>query len=499
MNEDVLYKYLDCFVEIIKWFFIQTLLIFLLPSIWGNHLNYGFLLLILLYTTLYSAFSEFVQNKQKLKWLFLPYLIYAIILCIASLWTNSISIGFSLLLPLFGAICVIGCKYFKKLYRFSKAIACILSVVLIYQAKEIGVFLETHHQGTIEIEKQEVLERRNYLLGKLITSPQNVINEMPSVIGSQFQGEWAIYSCSMFAAALSNIAQQHPETKKEHIQYIDKLINIVLSSEMRYYDTMRWKEDPLKTLDSEKSHISYLSHLTWMICNYKAIGGDGKYDTLLSSLCQTINRRILTSQAFNLPTYPNEAIYIPDMLVAIVALKQYADMNHGKYKPTVQRWIEKAKTKWIDNKTGLLISFLQESGNVYNDAPIKGSYSALNCYYLTLIDKDFAHQQYTKLKSHFWKESLFSGLKEYHDKNCYIGMDIDAGPIFFELSPSGTAFTIGSATYFNDTDTRESILKTAEIAGHTIHWNGNRHYLLADIVLVGEAIMLAMRTNYPYK
>lgn len=496
MNEDVLSKYLDCFVEIIKWFFIQTLLILLLPSIWGSQLNYGTLLLIILYTTLYSAFGEFVPNKQKLKWLFLPYLIYAIILCIAAIWTDSLSIGFALLLPLFGAMCVIGSKYIKKLYRFSKAIACILSVALICLAKGIGVFLETRHQGTIESEKQEVLERRDYLLRKLITSPQNVINEMPSAIGTQFQGEWALYSCSMFAAALTNIAQQYPETKQEHIQYIDKLINIVLSPEMRYYDTMRWDEDPLETLDGEKSHISYLSHLAWMICNYKAIGGDGKHDTLLSSLCQTMNRRILASEAFNLPTYPNEAIYIPDMLVAIVALKQYADMNHGKYKPTVQRWIEKAKHQWSDGKTDLLTSFLQEDGTPYNDVPIKGSYAALNCYYLTLIDKSFAQQQYTQLKSYFWKSSLISGLKEYHDRSCYIGMDIDAGPIIFELSPSGTAFAAGSATFFNDTDIRKSILKTAETAGHSILWNGNRHYLLANIALVGEAIMLAMRTNY---
>ena len=75
-------------------------------------------------------------------------------------------------------------------------------------------------------------------------------------------------------------------------------------------------------------------------------------------------------------------------------------------------------------------------------------------------------------------------------------MDIDAGPILLNLSPSGTAFAIGSATYFNDMKFRISLLKTAEIAGHTVKWNKKRHYLLGDIALVGEAITLAMRTNY---
>ena len=82
-------------------------------------------------------------------------------------------------------------------------------------------------------------------------------------------------------------------------------------------------------------------------------------------------------------------------------------------------------------------------------------------------------------------------------------MDIDAGPIILNLSPSGTAFTIGCATYFGDKDFRSNLLRTAEIAGHTVKWGNKRHYLLANIALVGEAIALAMRTNsariYPQK
>ena len=53
----------------------------------------------------------------------------------------------------------------------------------------------------------------------------------------------------------------------------------------------------------------------------------------------------------------------------------------------------------------------------------------------------------------------------------------------------------GSSTFFNDNEVRKGILKTAEIAGHTIKMGDKRHYLLANVALVGEAIMLAMRTH----
>ena len=54
--------------------------------------------------------------------------------------------------------------------------------------------------------------------------------------------------------------------------------------------------------------------------------------------------------------------------------------------------------------------------------------------------------------------------EEYYDKKCLLGFDIDAGPIIFNLSPTGTAFGIGPATYFEDWEARKGMLKTAELA-----------------------------------
>jgi hypothetical protein len=351
-------------------------------------------------------------------------------------------------------------------------------------------------KGGVEKERADIIARRDYLQKKLLTSPQLVIDLMPSAVGEQFQGEWALYSCSMLTASLVNISDIYPDTRKENLLAIEQLIEIVLSPELRHYDAMRWCEDPLENFDGNKSHVSYLSHLAWMICGYKQVGGDGRYDELLSSLCATMNRRILQSAGLNLQTYPDELVYVPDMLVAIVALKQYGDMNGGKYSSTVNRWMHKARNEWIDQETGLLVSFLYDDGVQVEEMPIKGSYSALNCYYLSLVDKSFARQQYDKTKSLFWKGGLVPGLKEYWDRALLFGLDIDAGPILLELSPSGTAFFAGPATFFGDEEVRHDILTTAETAGHTIVMGTKRHYLLANVALVGEAIMLAMRTHY---
>ena len=371
-----------------------------------------------------------------------------------------------------------------------------LVILILIVIKIIWVYAYTKDNGTFEGEKKDILARKNYLVEKFVTSPYLVLDEMPSGIGMQFQGEWALYSCSMLTAALVNIAELYPETEDEALQCIDELIYIVQSPELRQYDRMRWGEDPLETLNGDESHVSYLSHLAWMISGWKRIGGDERYDKLYKSLCGTMNRRMLQSPTLNLPTYPDEFIYVPDMLVAIVALSNYAKQNDGEYASTVEKWLQKAKTEWIDEETGMLASFLL-TDSLYTEEPlpVKGSYSALNCYYLTLIDSVFAKEQYEKLKENFLQEVPMTGMKEYSDRFCPFGLDIDAGPIVFNLSPSGTAFAIGSATYFEDTKVRNGLLKTTEIGSSTISWNNGQHYWLTNLALVGEAIILAMRTN----
>lgn len=379
--------------------------------------------------------------------------------------------------------------------KATKGLLIFLSILfLLLVLKWAWIRMATRHHGSFETEKREILARSKYLASMLIASPEEVLARMPKSIGPQFQGEWALYSCSMYAAALVNIARLYPETREESVRRINQLIQIVLSPELKRYDAVRWGEDPLDDLSGEVGHISYLSHLAWMIGGFRMIGGGQLYDDLYDELCETMNRRILQSPILNLPTYPDEAVYVPDMLVAIVALAEYARQHNGVFASTVEKWKRLMLDRYVDSATGLIQSFIwPEMPEV--SLPVKGSYSALSCYYLTRIDPDMARDQYGRLKRHFLKERPITGIREYADRSPFLAVEIDAGLIVCGLSPTGTAFAAGSATFFQDTTLRRAILKTAEQAGSTLKLGKTSHYLLADFLLVGEAIMLAMRTN----
>jgi hypothetical protein len=64
-----------------------------------------------------------------------------------------------------------------------------------------------------------------------------------------------------------------------------------------------------------------------MITNYKMVGGDGRYDAILHKLCETLNRRMLESKYdLNLLSFPYKPIWLPDMLVTLVALRNYGKL-----------------------------------------------------------------------------------------------------------------------------------------------------------------------------
>ena len=114
-------------------------------------------------------------------------------------------------------------------------IICLAIIVVPIIIKAIWVGIATRHNGDFESEKADIMARRDFLIEKVITNPQKLIDEMPAIVGSQFQGEWALYSCSMLSAALVNTTLIYDEDREANIARVDSLC--------------RWKCDLFRGLD----------------------------------------------------------------------------------------------------------------------------------------------------------------------------------------------------------------------------------------------------------
>lgn len=120
-------------------------------------------------------------------------------------------------------------KILNFILRYKVFFIILFSLLLI---KVIWVAWSCWNLDSFEGEKNDLLQRKNHLVGKIVVEPRQLLNEMPGSIGLQFQGEWALYSCSMLTEALSNMAELYPETKNEAVALIDSLIQIVKSPEL---------------------------------------------------------------------------------------------------------------------------------------------------------------------------------------------------------------------------------------------------------------------------
>lgn len=346
-------------------------------------------------------------------------------------------------------------------------------------------------------EREDLLARARYLIQEVVCEPKQLIDKMPEVIGRMYQGEWAIYACSYTLRALANLSAIYPECLPEFREPMRKLVEMILHEEIRLYDTMCYHgEDALKSMSGNSSHMTYLSILAWSMGNYRRATGDTQYDERHRYLCDTLVRRMQAAPLMNLPSFPNRIVFLPDMFVTPWALKDYGQIHNHEYDDIVKRWVEMQRNHLIDPHTGLLKSKYYQGRNS-RPQPINGTYSALNTSSLCMIDPEFGRQQYELLKRHFVKWGKYVGIKEHLDHMPSMAFDIDAGPIIQGLSPSGTSFAMGAATVLGDMETRRGLLRTAELAGHTVSRDGLRHYRLADIMLTGEAITLAMRTMLP--
>ena len=73
-----------------------------------------------------------------------------------------------------------------------------------------------------------------------------------------------------------------------------------------------------------------------------------------------MGRRCIRDIAGRYQSHPREYIYVPDMLVAIVALANYSRQNNGEYWNTVHAWVDDLKRNWIDDKSGMIMSYIPD-------------------------------------------------------------------------------------------------------------------------------------------
>lgn len=304
--------------------------------------------------------------------------------------------------------------------------------------------------------------------------------------GAPFDGEWLLVEHSFTIAAASNLGFRHPEQLEARRTDVKRWVESLLRAETRAFDTAKWNEDALTSLESTHGHVGLLGHLAWALGASCHLGNE--LPPVALPVADALARRFDAAPSALIETYPGET-YVPDNVVAIAGLSLLQRCRgDARHAATITRFLDVMRRDRLDAKTGVLVFAPGQPG--------RGSGAAWMAYFLTFIDEPFAREQFIALFREFGEPLPFGGfaIREW-PRGVERGGDVDSGPLVFGLSPSGTGFALAGPAFTNDDAQLRAMLTTAELVGTSIGFE-HRRYLFSP--LVGDAITLATRTATPW-
>lgn len=305
--------------------------------------------------------------------------------------------------------------------------------------------------------------------------------------GAPFDGEWLLVEHSFTIAAATNLAFRHPEQLEERRVDVKRWVESLLRVETRSFDTTKWNEDALSSLESSHGHVGFLGHLAWALGASCLLGNELPVGAV--PVADALARRFDASPSALLETYPGET-YMPDNVVAIAGLSLLQRCRgDARFAATIDRFLNVMRAERLDPKTGVLVFAPGQMG--------RGSGAAWMAYFFTFIDEAFARDQFAALFREFGTPLPVGAfaIREW-PRGVERSGDVDSGPLVFGLSPSGTGFALAGPAFTNDDAQLHALLSTAEFVGTSVGTE-HRRYLFSP--LVGDAITLATRTATPWR
>lgn len=215
-----------------------------------------------------------------------------------------------------------------------------------------------------------------------------------------------------------------------------------------------------------------------------------RYQTELSALAAAFDQ----SETPFLQAYPSQAWPV-DSTVAVAALHLHDTIFQPQFEATIQRWIERAKTK-VDPATGLLPHQVNyRTGDLLQGT--RGSSQSVIQRFLPEIDPAWAQETYPIFREKFAATVLgIPGIREYPVGNEGVG-DVDSGPLIAGMSLSSSVVAVGAAKLEGDTELANAMLNVGEALGMPIEIGGRKRYALG-VLPTGDAFLAWAKSSIPW-
>jgi hypothetical protein len=229
------------------------------------------------------------------------------------------------------------------------------------------------------------------------------------------------------------------------------------------------------------------SEIALMLAMRRLVEEKTAYQPLLAERVETMVAYMQESPVLSGESYPNEAWMFCNT-TALAAIRIADVLDSTDHQAFIDQWLETAKRKLLDPKTGLLISSFAFDGSP-KDGP-EGSSIWMVAHNLTVIDSAFAEDQYRRAKKELAANVLGFGYAREWPATWKGPMDIDSGPIapVLEISAGSSSMALIAASAFEDDAYASSLLTSLNYGGFPIERDGQLQYAASN--QVGDAAML---------
>ncbi len=301
--------------------------------------------------------------------------------------------------------------------------------------------------------------------------------------------EWDFMARSFLAWSLANVGLRDPARKKDCLAVMDRILDETMRLERekgwRFF-LMPYANDRPYVAQPEGS-LFVDSEIALMLGLRRLLEEREDYRAPLAGRVRLMVERMEKSEFLVAESYPDEC-WMFDHLIALAAVRVADALDGTDHSAFLARWLSNAKRRFVDPKTGLLLSSFTLSGRPI-DGP-EGSTIWMAAHALQILDPAFAEDQYRRAKKELSRSALGFGYAVEWPSSWTGPMDVDSGPIVPVLGvsagSSGLAFVGASA--FGDREFLSSLSATLDFAAFPEDSGGGLRYGASNAV--GDAVLL---------
>ncbi len=282
-------------------------------------------------------------------------------------------------------------------------------------------------------------------VNQFLNNPIHTIQEDKTTFESH-----RIIALSNLAEGFTNLSIKDPSYKNLAGKSLDLIVKTALDPNVSPYT------EKLPKVESFGNHGLYLSHLNVILGAYKRATGSDKFKTLNEKISNYLADRSVTDIKCHMPSYPADSTeplfkWPADQSVTLYSLYLF-DKNYKTdiSEDPIADWLCYMDDSATDKSTNL--HFSEVSRNTSFSRQSRGCALSWSVRYMHNFAPKEAKELWENYKKHHKKSAaLIAGFREWNPNSPFKDhMDLDSGPIMYDVGIAATAFGIGASKKVDD-------------------------------------------------